>query len=96
MKQGENTLQVDVTNLWANRLIGDEQFPDDAEWATGLGAVYLKEWPRWFLDGQPRPEPRRKTFSVVKHYTKDSPLLPSGLIGPVTIQTALAEDRTAP
>ena len=47
---------------------------------------YLQAWPDWFLQGKPRPEPRRKAFTVVKHYDKDSPLLPSGLLGPVTIQ----------
>ena len=70
-----------VTNLWPNRLIGDEHFPDDAVWE----GKYLKDWPAWFLERGPRPEPRRKTFSVVKHFAKDSPLLPSGLLGPVRL-----------
>lgn len=91
LKLGDNVLEVAVTNLWANRLIGDEQFPDDARWER----KYLAAWPDWFsLEGpaKPRPEPRRKTFSVVKHYDKQSPLLPSGLLGPVTLTaTATAE-----
>ncbi len=81
LKPGTNQLEVRVTNLWPNRLIGDEQFPDDASWE----GIYLKSWPDWFLWNQPRPEPRRKTFTVVKHYTKNSPLLPSGLLGPVIL-----------
>lgn len=84
LKAGPNELEVAVTNLWPNRLIGDEQFPDDAQWA----GKYLASWPDWFLQGRPRPEPRRKTFAVVKHYDKQSPLLPSGLLGPVTLSAA--------
>ena len=29
VKKGENKIVIEVTNLWVNRLIGDEQFPDD-------------------------------------------------------------------
>lgn len=82
LQADQNQLEIEVTNLWPNRLIGDEQFPDDAEWE----GRYLKTWPEWFLQGKPRPEPRRKAFSVVKHYSKESPLLPSGLLGPVTLK----------
>ena len=31
-KTGDNDLEVRVTNLWPNRLIGDEQYPDDCQW----------------------------------------------------------------
>jgi hypothetical protein len=81
LRAGENHLEVRVTNLWPNRLIGDEHFPDDASWE----GKYLKAWPEWFLERRSRPEPRRKTFSVVKHFSKDSPLLLSGLLGPVRL-----------
>lgn len=84
LKPGENELVVRVTNLWTNRLVGDEQFPDDAQWA----GLYLQSWPDWFLARQPRPEPRRKAFTVVRHYDKMSPLLPSGLLGPVRLTVA--------
>jgi len=88
-KAGENALEIDVTNLWPNRLIGDEQLPDDCEWITpqdqGYGA--LKAWPKWFTDKTPRTSGRR-TFATWKHYVKDSPLLESGLLGPVTLRTA--------
>ena len=33
-KPGPNKLVVKVTNLWPNRLIGDEQLPPDREWKT--------------------------------------------------------------
>jgi len=33
----------------------------------------------------------RVTFSTWKHYSKDSPLLESGLLGPVRLRTALRQ-----
>jgi len=57
LKQGENTLEIKVTNLWVNRLIGDRQ-PD------------VKE---------------KVTYTTTSPYRVDSPLKPSGLIGPVRI-----------
>ncbi len=84
LKPGENELEIRVTNLWVNRLTGDEQFPADIAW----GDRFLEAWPTWFLEDRPRPEPRRKTLTVVKHYSKDGPLMKSGLLGPVTLQTA--------
>jgi hypothetical protein len=84
LKPGDNTLEIKLTNTWVNRLIGDEQYPDDC----GFGdKPYLTAWPDWLLRNQPRPEPRRITFKTWKHYTKDSPLETSGLLGPVTIET---------
>jgi hypothetical protein len=82
-KTGANHLVVKVTNLWPNRLIGDEQLPPDVEW----DGKQLKEWPQWFLDGKPSPT-GRLTFTTWHHWTKDSPLLQSGLLGPVTLRTA--------
>jgi hypothetical protein len=79
---GSNELKVEVTNLWVNRLIGDEQFPDDMGW----NGERLSAWPDWFVKGLPRPEPRRKTFTTWRHNMKDTPLMPSGLIGPVTLR----------
>jgi hypothetical protein len=82
-KPGVNKLVVKVTNLWPNRLIGDEQLPDDREW----DGKQLKAWPQWFLDGKPSPT-GRLTFTTWHHWTKDSPLLESGLLGPVMLRTA--------
>jgi hypothetical protein len=57
LKEGDNLLEVKVTNLWVNRLIGDQQ-----------------------------PDVENKiTYTAMKFYEADSPLLPSGLLGPVTI-----------
>lgn len=82
-KVGSNDLVVEVTNLWVNRLIGDEQFPDDVGW----NGDRLKGWPEWLVEGRPRPEPRRKTFTTWRHNFKDTPLLPSGLLGPVYLRS---------
>jgi hypothetical protein len=82
-KPGVNKLVVKVTNLWPNRLIGDEQLPPDCEW----DGKQLKAWPQWLLDGKPSPT-GRLTFMTWHHWTKDSPLLESGLLGPVTLRSA--------
>ena len=82
-----NRLLLEITNPWANRLIGDEQEPPDAEWGRGhmgFGGP-LKEFPAWFLEGSPRPSKGRLTFTTWNYFTKDSPLVPSGLLGPVTL-----------
>jgi hypothetical protein len=57
LKEGPNTLEIRVTNLWVNRIVGDQQ-----------------------------PNVIRKyTFTSQQFYQADSPLLPSGLLGPVEI-----------
>lgn len=81
-KPGTNQLVVKVTNLWPNRLIGDEQLPADVEWNDKK----LRGWPEWLLAGKPSPT-GRLTFSTWHHWTKDDALLESGLIGPVTLRT---------
>jgi len=83
LKPNSNALEIRVANLWPNRLIGDEQEPADAEYGKGGNLI---RWPEWLTKGEPRPSPRRLTFATWKHFTKDSPLLPSGLLGPVTIR----------
>lgn len=84
-KQG-NQLEIKLTNTWANRLIGDEQEPDDCEWLPGYqGGRFLKAFPNWFLKNQPRPSKGRYCFTTWNYFTKDSPLMSSGLLGPVRI-----------
>ena len=56
-KEGDNTLQIHVTNSWVNRLVGDAQ-----------------------------PDVKQKTtFTTMPFYRKDSPLVPSGLVGEVKV-----------
>lgn len=84
LKKGTNTLAIKVTNLWPNRLIGDEQLPADVTWK----GVVLDGWPEWIKEGKPRPETGRVAFTTWKFWNKDSPLLESGLLGPVTLRSS--------
>lgn len=102
LKKKGNILEIEVANTWANRLIGDEQYPDDAEYINpgtpsdrpggydkhtqGYG---LKDLPDWFIKDKRRPVKDRYTFTSWKFYDKESPLQQSGLIGPVTLQKSL-------
>ena len=100
IQPGENRIEITVANLWVNRIIGDQQYPDDLEWtddtgstAQGQGLAFI---PEWVKTGGERPEPRRKTFYAWKwpHMTADKKLLPSGLLGPVRlVHTTLLTDH---
>jgi hypothetical protein len=57
LRKGENQLEIEVANLWPNRLIGD----------AGLPAAQQLAW------------------STYNPYKAKSPLLASGLLGPVTL-----------
>jgi hypothetical protein len=93
MQPGKNRLEIAVTNVWANRLIGDEQHPADVTWQIGdpnfKSGYFLREFPDWFLHDRPRPVKERLTFTTWNYFSKDSPLEPSGLLGPVRV---LAEE----
>ena len=76
VKSKNNKLEIEVVNLWPNRLIGDEFLPYDG--------IRNGQWPDWLLEGKPRTS-GRYTFATWPHYNKGSKLLESGLVGPVTI-----------
>jgi hypothetical protein len=57
LRPGANAVEIAVTNLWVNRIVGDMQ-PD---------AV------------------RKYTYTPMEFYSAASPLLPSGLLGPVRV-----------
>jgi hypothetical protein len=90
---GENTIEITVANLWVNRIIGDQRFPDDMAWTDDTGSTAkgqgLVSIPDWVRKGGVRPEPRRKAFYAWRwpHLTAGKQLLPSGLLGPVQLVT---------
>ena len=102
VRKGKNIISIDVTNLWPNRMIGDEQEPDDIEWSEPLtytyapgsptAGRYMAKLPEWLSNGTPRPSKGRKTVGCFKFFTKDSPLLPSGLLGPVEVIQTYGND----
>ncbi|WP_147676476.1 glycosyl hydrolase [Algibacter pacificus] len=82
LKKGINTIKVEVSNQWTNRLIGDEQYPNE----TGFDRK-AEVMPDWFLNNEPAPLEKRSTFTITNFYGRDKTLLPAGLIGPITIKT---------
>lgn len=80
LQPGKNTLNIRVTNLWPNKLIGDEKLPLDFE----RKGDKIKRLPDWLVTNTTRPT-ERTTFSSWKHWSKDDTLLPSGLLGPIEL-----------
>ncbi|MGY5356158.1 glycosyl hydrolase [Wenyingzhuangia sp. IMCC45467] len=97
LKTGKNILEVQITNLWPNRMIGDEFEPEDAEWGEPFVYPYapgnpvigrmLATVPQWLVEKKLRPSKNRYTFVSFKFFNKDSKLLPSGLLGPVKLES---------
>ena len=96
LQKGNNSIAIEITNLWPNRMIGDEFEPADIEWGEALtysyapgsptAGYYMAKLPDWLREGKPRPSKGRKTVYAFKFFTKDSPLLESGLFGPVEMK----------
>jgi hypothetical protein len=80
LKSGSNDLEIKVTNLWPNRLIGDEHYPPDAKYNGPI-----QSWPDWLKGPNPKLPGQRVTFATWEFFGKNDPLLPSGLIGPAKI-----------
>lgn len=73
LTSGENQLEIEVANRWANRMIGDQQAPD--------ANIRTVQWKEGFLDGK-KYKAGRYTFATSGGYDQ---LLPSGLLGPVRL-----------
>lgn len=94
LQEGENTLEIKVTNLWPNRLIGDAPlipegtyFPKAADGSfESLVGGGIKKLPDWYLQGKEQPKEGPVSFTTWSFYAADDPLLESGLIGPVWLQ----------
>lgn len=91
---GQNDLEVRVTTLWPNRLIGDEHLPPENEYGDGgddpraVFSAGILKLPDWYLQGKPKPPGGRITFTTWHHWDADDPLLDGGFIGPVKLRTA--------
>jgi hypothetical protein len=67
LRAGVNHVAINITNLWPNRIIGDQQ-----------------------------PGARNKyTFTDYQPYREDSPLLESGLLGPVKLVMVISQDTAS-
>jgi hypothetical protein len=77
VRVGTNQLEITVVNLWPNRIIGDKKFENDG--------IRDGKWPDWIASGN-RPKTGRFTFTTYDPFKPDTKLIPSGLMGPVTLQ----------
>ena len=85
LSSGSSSLAVKVTNLWPNRLIGDDALPADVEWRDpGSANQPIREIPQWVRDGRRSPTGRH-AFTTWRFWKSGDPLLPSGLLGPVRL-----------
>ncbi|NQT87271.1 hypothetical protein HQ560_10935 [bacterium] len=72
---GQNDLEIDVTNVWVNRLVGDARLPEERR-RTKTNVPML---------------PKGSKLRPYRGYSPDSPLVTSGLLGPVILE--FAEER---
>jgi hypothetical protein len=89
LRAGSNDLEILVANEWVNRMIGDECIPVDYAYLVNGNKFTdgaLQQLPPWLYDPSKKNERKRYSFSTWKHYSADSTLLPSGLLGPVTLE----------
>lgn len=70
LRPGKNELEIDVVNLWVNRLIGDADLPKDKR-LTGTNAWGRQEGGR---------------IPHLRGYSSQDKLLRSGLLGPVRLE----------
>ena len=97
---GANQLEVRVTTLWPNRLIGDEHLPPEDQFGLrdeqGKDPHGITRLPDWYLQGKPKPPGGRVTFSTWRFYDADEPLVASGLLGPVRLLNPVRVELAPP
>jgi len=76
VRPGENTLEIDVTNLWVNRLIGDAGLPEDQR--RTKTNIFL--------------QPGDRQVKPYQGYGSNDPLVTSGLLGPVRLEFGSQRD----
>ncbi len=70
LKAGKNELEIEVTNTWVNRLIGDAALPEKKR--TTATNVAL--------------EKGKRTLKAYQSFASEDPLMTSGLLGPVRLE----------
>ena len=94
LKSGKNKIEIEVANLWVNRLIGDASLPDTSGYVPEDNFGYRAEdnlperdMVEWYSANQPPPPGPRRTFATQYFQQANDPLIPSGLIGPVVVRS---------
>jgi hypothetical protein len=91
LKAGDNVIEVEVTNRWVNRLMGDAKFPQDIVYqqkpSRGPQWGIIESYPDWLNDQAKIKARQRSTFmSYATTYKPEDKLPASGLVGPVQIR----------
>lgn len=85
LQDGENHLEIHITNQWTNRLIGDERYQKQ-DGGYKLDAFFPEHnMPDWYVLNKPMPSGPRITFCTGQFYKDGDSLLPAGMVGPVNL-----------
>jgi len=80
VREKGNELEIEVVNLWPNRLIGDGKLPKEKRLTVTNVLTYEPTLPKDFSDSEcPICEERKRTGKAPE-------LLPSGLLGPILLR----------
>ena len=82
LRKGENKIVIKVTNLYPNRIIGDEYIEEKYNYDEYGQIKYL---PEWYKNNSVEKDRKRVLFIPWKHYKATDPLLESGLMGDVLL-----------
>ena len=89
LKAGANELEIDVTNNWQNRMIGDERLKPDTKYnmkGSKFTIGRLDEFPEWYGDAEKTAARERKTWAIWKHFDGTEETRDAGLVGPITLK----------